>query len=319
MSELQVFTYASGRYLALDGRVKSVTIDGDSTKAYRTCKVEVNNAVTMRESTLVFSNGKELRVIYKGEELFRGVVFQNSIDTDANTTLVAHDFNFYLTKNADTINYKNKTANQILIELCGKFGIPTGSITGTGYVIPKFIKSGTIYELIMEALKITQEQTGSIYRIGNAGGGVTLTNVKDVRASVVLENGKNILSASRNESIEDVYTKVKLTGGDEESPVTAEASNNTGQYGTMQYYEHINDVKTAPELSAKAAAMVAEKSRHKTDLRVSGFGNTAVSSGTAIGVYDRMTGIAGTYTVEADTHTFEASGLYTMDLTLSKI
>lgn len=320
MSKLQVFAYANGRYMELDGRVKSVTVGGDTAKCYRTASVSIVNAVTLRKSVLQFENGKELRVLYDGAEVFRGIVMQHSINTDADTTLTAHDFNFYLTKNADTVNYKNKRADQILTDLCGKFGIPVGRIANTRYVLKKFIKSGTVYELVMEALKETQLQTGKSYRLRNKNGQVELTDIEQVDAIVTLKNGQHIMSAEYSESIEDIQTKVKLTGGDEKKPITAVATAPTaGKYGTMQHYEHISDVKKATELQAKAKAIAAEMSRAKTSVKVDALGNTDVMSGTAVGVIESMTRLSGTYTVEADSHDFNANGSYTMSLTLSKL
>lgn len=320
MSKLKVYAYANGRYMELDGRVKSVTVGGDTAKSYRTASVSIINAVTLRKSVLQFENGKELRVIYDGVEIFRGIVMQHTINTDADTTLTAHDYNFYLTKNADTVNYKNRRADEILHDLCSKFGIPVGSIANTRYVLKKFIKSGTVYELIMEALKETQLQTGKTYRIRNRNGAVELTDIEQVDAVVTLKNGQHITSAEYSESIEDLQTRVKLTGGDEKNPITAIATATTsGQYGVMQHYEHISDVKKASELRQKAKAMADEMSRPKTSVRVEALGNPIVMSGTAVGVIESMTRLSGTYAVESDSHNFNADGSYLMSLTLTKL
>lgn len=319
-NKLRVFTYANGRMTDLDGRVKSVKVSGDTAKCYRTASVDIINAVHMRESVLTFENGKELRVMYDNVEVFRGIVMQNGIDTNANTTLVAHDYNFYLTKNADTVNYKNKTADEILKDLCGKFGIPTGEIDGTQFKLKKFIKSGTVYDLVMEALNETQLQTGKTFRIRNKGGVVELHDTSKVVATVILRNNKDIMSASYNESIEDIQTKVKLTGGDEKKPITAiETAPNASQYGTTQHYEHISDVKKASELKAKAKAMVAEMSKPKRSYNVEALGDTSVMSGTSVGVIESMTRLSGSYTVESDNHSFSAGGNHTMSLTLTKL
>lgn len=320
MSKLQVFAFANGRYMELDGRVKSVTVGGDTAKCYRTASVSIINAVNLRKSVLQFENGKELRVLYDGVEVFRGIVMQHTINTDADTTLTAHDFNFYLTKNADTVNYKDKRADEILRDLCSKFNVPVGNITNTNYVLKKFIKSGTVYELVMATLKETQLQTGKAYRLRNKNGQVELTDVEQVDTVVTLKNGQTITSAEYSESIEELQTQVKLTGGDEKKPITALATAPTaGQYGVTQHFEHISDVKKASELQAKAQAMVAEMSRPKTSVKVDALGNTAVMSGTAVGVIESMTRLSGTYTVESDSHDFDASGSYTMSLTLTKL
>lgn len=320
MSKLQVFAYANGRYMELDGRVKGATVGGDTAKSYRTANVNIVNAVTLRKSVLQFENGKELRILYDGAEVFRGIVMQHTINTDADTTLTAHDFNFYLTKNADSVNYKNKRADEILRDLCSKFNIPVGNLTNTQYVLKKFIKSGTVYELVIAALKETQLQTGKSYRLRSKGGLVELTDTEQVEAVATLLNGQHITSAEYSESIEDAQTQVKLTGGDEKKPITAIVTGPTaGQYGVLQHYEHISDVKKASELRAKAKAMVDEMSRPKTSVKVDALGNTDVMSGTAVGVIESMTRLSGAYTVESDSHEFSADGSYTMSLTLTKL
>lgn len=316
---ISVLTTSDKGVVSLDGRTLDLTNSGDTAKAYRTCTLSVINADNLRESVMAFQNGKELRVLHDKTEIFRGVIFNHGMDTNGKASITAYDHCVYLTKSSDTVNYKNKTASAILKELCAKYGIPTGNIANTGFVIKKHIVRGkTLYDIVQDALVETQKQTGKRYRIRAKAGKVELVEVTNVESAVVIENGRNLMSGNYSESIEDVRTKVKLTGGDEKKPVKAEASaGNVGTYGIMQHYEHLGDVKKSSELTARANALAKEMSKPKKSFSIEALGDIAVNSGITIGVKESMTRQTGKFFVEADTHKFAASGLHTMSLTLS--
>lgn len=320
MSKLRVLTYANGNLMYLDGRVETVTISGDIATCFRSCEVSLINANTLRQRALNFELGKELRVLYDGKEVFRGVIFDQGIDTSGNQSLKAHDYNVYLIKNVTTEVFKDKTATQIISELCGKFGIQTGALANTGHVIKSQVFRGkSLYDIATIALTTTEKATGNKFRITNRDGKLTLVDVKSEIKSVVIENGKNLMDASYSETIEDVRTSVKLTGGDEEKPINSEASNGlANKYGQMQHYEHHSDVKDKSELDALAQSILADLSTPKREFDVTSLGDAEVTSGVNIAVRDAMTGIQGAFYVETDTHTFEANGTYTMSLKLSR-
>lgn len=319
---LQVITYGNGRMIDLDGRITGVTVGGDIAKAYRTANVTVLNTSDGRKRSIKFENGKELRIMHDKKEIFRGIIFSHEIDETGMTALTAHDYNIYLTKNTVSVNYANKRADQMLSQLCKDFGIAIGTISNTGYVLRKHTMRGkTVFQVVSEALFETQRQTGRRYRMRNTAGKVELYEVDSVLSEVFqFRDGTNLISATYGESIEDMQTKVRLTGGDEKKPITAfKTSPLAEKYGVMQYYEHFTDIKEAGRLNAKASAMLDSLSRPKQSFRITSLGVSAVKSGSAVGIINEMTGIDGYFSVEADSHTFNANGLYTMSLTLTKL
>lgn len=319
---LQVVTYGNGRMMDLKGRVTSVNVSGDIAKAYRTATVTVINTSDGRKQVIKFENGRELRIIHDSKEMFRGIIFSHEIDETGMTTLTVHDFNIYLVKNTVSVNYADKRADQMLSLLCRDFGLEVGTLDNTGYVLRKHTMRGkTIFQVVSEALIETQKQTGKRYRIRSTEGKVELYEVDSVLSDVfIFRDGANLMTASFSESIEDIQTKVRLTGGDENNPITVvKTSPLTDKYGVMQYYEHFTDIKAADKLNAKATGMLESLSRPKQSFRISALGVSAVKSGTAVGIINEMTGINGYFSVEADSHSFEGSGAYTMSLTLTKL
>ncbi|MET3658532.1 XkdQ/YqbQ family protein [Sporosarcina psychrophila] len=316
----RIIYYLNGKMTPLDGRIKSFEITGETATAYRSCSVSLNNTTDGRNRSLTFKNGGEIRVFVNNVEQFRGVVFDLALNTSGEQSLKAHDYNVYLTKNSDTVNIPDKTATQIVSMICGKFGIKTGALANTRHVIPKFIMRGkTAYDIIVTALTITQKATGKRYRLRNRAGLLELVEVSAQVKRLSLENKRNIMSASYTESIEDVKTRVKLTGGDENKPVTVEVSaSNASTYGIMQHYEHNGDVKTAAKLKPLAQQLLAELNKPKQEYTIEALGDTDIISGTSVIVSESLTGMTGVFYVAQDTHKHEANGFHTMSLRLSR-
>ncbi|WP_060210499.1 XkdQ/YqbQ family protein [Sporosarcina koreensis] len=317
---LKVVYYYDGQLRDLAGYVKDVEISGDTSQAYRTCAINLNNTTDGRRYRIPFQNGGEVRVYFGTIEFFRGVIFDKAVDTTGAQSLKAHDYNVYMTKNSDTVRFIGNTATQIITVLCDKYGIKTGQISNTRHVIPKFIVRGkTLFEIFTMALTETQKATGKRYRFRSAAGKLELVEVTAQVKQLSLENGRNIIDASYSESIEEVRTRVKLTGGDENKPVTVEVSSPiASKYGIMQHYEHNSDVKTAAKLKPLADVLLAELAKPKQEINVTVIGDIEVTSATTVLVNEAMTGIRGAFYVGADAHKFEASGLHTMSLSLTR-
>lgn len=319
-SKLRVIYYHNGKMRDLEGYVKDVEISGDTAQAYRSCSLSLNNTKDGRKSAIPFKNGGEVRVHYGKVEFFRGIIFETSIDSTGAQSLNAYDSNVYMTKNSDTVRFIGKTATQIITTLCGKYGIKTGALANTRHVIPRFIVRGkTVYEIAVTALTETQKATGKRYRFRNVAGSLELVEVTAQVKRLSVENKRNILDASFSESIEDVKTRVKLTGGDEDKPVTVEVSApNAKDYGIMQHYEHNSDAKTAKALKPLADQLLAELSKPKQEFSVNALGDIDIVSAMTVIADEAMTGISGAFYVASDSHKFESNGLHTMSLTLSR-
>lgn len=317
---LRVVYYHNGKVQDLIGYIKDVEISGDTAQASRSCSVNLNNTRSGRAKAFTFRNGSEIRVLKDTRELFRGAIFEHEISINGDQSLTAHDYNTYLTRSSDTVRFVNRKASQILVELCKKYGIKTGAIADTKYVIPRHIIRGkTLYDIVITALTTTQKATGKRYRVRNNKGLLELIEVSKQVKRLVIENNKNVIDASFKESIEDVKTKVKLTGGDEDKPVTVEVSSvKSKSYGVMQHYEHDSDVTTVKALKPLADALLKELSKPAQEFSINAMGDIDITSATTVIVDETMTGIKGAFYVSSDSHKWDAGGLHTMSLTLSR-
>lgn len=301
--------------------VKSVKWAGDSSLPYRELTLSLINTTDDAEQVIRFELGKEIRFYIDDVGLFRGVIFSYSIDDSGNTTLTAYDENVYLTKNSDTRKFTKMTASAIVKDICTAFGIPTGSIADTGYVIPRMIMRETdLWSMIVTALNETRKQNGRKFRVYAAGGKLYLSEKKDTVVRWMLEDGVNILTAERSQSIDDLRTSVKIIGGDDEDkPISVTEKNSTlaVKYGTMQHVERADSKLNKSQIQQLAKQRLKELGQVAEEVTVEALGNFEVISGVAVYAFESMTGIAGGYYVTADTHTFE-DGVHRMDVTLSR-
>jgi len=300
--------------------VQSVTWSGDITQAARKLDVSLVNTTDGRTQARRIEHGKELRLLYDGRELFRGPVFAFNVDAGGRMRVTAYDENTYLTRNQDTRKFVNMTASAIVRRLCADFGIPTGTIADTGYVIPKLIlRDKSLWEMMITALTYTRKQTGRRYFITSREGRLQLLERKEQIVRWVLENGRNIIDASYSQSIEDMRTQVKVIGGDpDKKPIIAVVKDDAliKRFGIMQHLENVDPDMTASQVQQRAKQLLAELGTIDDTARVDALGNPDVTAGTAIYVRESMTGLVGGFYVSVDSHTF-SGGTHRMSLTLS--
>lgn len=301
--------------------VRSVTWSGDNQQATRKLDVAFTNTIDGKKRHFDIAKGDEIRFIENGAELFRGVIFADSIDIRGSASLTAYDENIYLTKNKDSRKLVGKTASSFIKSVCKDFGIPVGDVEDTGYVIPSLIlRDKTIYEMFIIALTVTHKHNGRKFSLASKGGKLVLFERKKQVTRWLLEKGVNILDASYSQNIEDMRTKVKVVGTVKgaKTEISAEAKDSKliAKFGIMQHLESASGDVTASSIQQLAKQLLSQLGTIKDEARLRGLGVSEVISGTAVYVYEPMTGIQGGYYVSSDSHTWE-SGAHTMDVTLS--
>jgi hypothetical protein len=306
--------------LLLDPIVKYVRWSGDITQASRKIDVELSNTKDGIRRLVNIEKGKELRLLKDGVELFRGVIFSDSIDSSGQMIVTAYDENIYLTKSTDTRIFRNLTAGAIVSRLCKDYGIETGTISNTGYIIPKLIlRDMSLFDMMITALTVTEKQTGKRFFLCAKNGKLHLLERKTQTVKWVLENGVNIISASHSQSIEELRNQVKVIGGDEEkNPIIATVKNDAliRKFGVMQHLENADSELKRSEIEQLAKELLKQLGAIEDDVSIEALGISDVIAGSAVYIVESMTGIGGGYYVSTDEHTFQ-NGSHTMSLTLS--
>ncbi|MGF7045679.1 hypothetical protein J2T13_000139 [Paenibacillus sp. DS2015] len=305
----------------IENLVTSAQWSGDVSQPFRTLTLSVSNTKNSEDEAIAFELGKEIRFYVNKVGLFRGIIFTYDISSDGNATVIAHDENVYLTKNVDTRKFVKMTAGAIVKEVAKAYEIPTGDIASTGYVIPRMIlKNMTLWDMIVTALTETRAQSGRKFYAYAREGKLNLREKKDEIVRWMLEDGVNIITASRSQSIEEMRTSVKAIGGDsEDKPLVSIAKNAAlaKQYGLMQHVESADSRLKKSAIDQLAKERLKELGKVTEDVTVEALGITEVVAGYAVYAFESMTRLVGGFYVNADTHTFE-NGSHRMDVTLSK-
>lgn len=304
----------------IDNLIEAVTWAGDVMQAARWVTITINNSTDGIVPIIIFEEGREIRIFNDdGAELFRGIIFYQSIDIRGRVSIKAYDENIYLTKNTDTRKFVGMKASDIIRRLCDDFGIETGTIADTGYVIPKMIlRQETLWNMMTTALTETRKQTGRRFYIYSENGQLHVAERKEKIAALIIERGTNLIHASYFRSIEELRNRVRVFAGTENGArsVTARDQTLIDRYGLMQHVETLDTDATQSELKQRADELLAQLGVIDDEATVQVIGDVRVKAGTSVYVVEPMTGIIGGYYVSYDEHTF-AGGSHMMHLTLS--
>jgi cell wall-associated NlpC family hydrolase len=318
--DIKLVYYDGKSAVYLDDFVKSIVWSGDVTQAARRLDVELNATINGDARLYPLENGKEIRFYNGKTELFRGFIFTNEIDTDGQARITAYDEAIYLVKNVDTRVYRKMTASAIIRKLCAEFGIATGTIVDTGYVIPKMIlRKKTLWDMILMALTETRKQTGKRFFVYAAEGKLHVVQRKDQVVRWVIERGNNMISGTRVLSIEDLRNNITVIGGEDANPISSNARNadSIKKYGMMKHIERMDTDVTKSQTDQRAKQLLSEMNREHEDISVEALGIDDVFAGRAVYMRDAMTGLIGGFYVATDSHRFER-GTHIMSLTLTR-
>ncbi|QJC51730.1 hypothetical protein HGI30_09355 [Paenibacillus albicereus] len=310
-----------GGEVDLSAMCASIRWSGDVQQAARKLVVELVNTADGRGRLAQIDKGGELRLAGEsGGELFRGVVFADSIDSGGRMSVTAYDENIYLAKNKDSRLFRSMTADGIIRQLCSEFGVSVGKLASTGFVIPKLIqRDKTLYEMMAKALEMTEEQNGRRFSIGSREGRLELRERAHESVSCRIEAGRNLLSASYSQSMEEMKTQVKVMGLDpqrKEQSVIVRSAELSDQFGVMQHFVKPNAAMSRSMMQQQADELLRQKATFADEARIEALGIEEAVSGAVVEVEERLSGIVGRYAITADEHSYE-SGAHRMSLSLS--
>lgn len=133
------------------------------------------------------------------------------------------------------------------------------------------------------------------------------------------KTGGNLISASRERSIEEMYNTVKLINRETGKTATKVNAKNKALYGNTQYYEEISDKDK--NLSKLAEQKLKSLSKITSTMNMSGLNSDGAMGqffvGDPIYVEEKNTGIVGGYWVRNVSHTFLADDAIQLDFDLT--
>ena len=325
--KLVIYTSSTSKY-DITGLTESVEWSGDVDTFPRKISVNLRNVNDIkRGNNLINYKEGNLVIFYvDGDEVFRGFIFAKSMSDQGNESFTAYDELIYVTKNQDSLLVKNKTASSVIESEFRKFGIAIGSIESTGHKIKKLVfQAKDLSEIIKDMLKETKKNNGKRFVLISKKGKTYLQSrqyAPELKITI-----DNVMSASKDTSIEDLRTQVMITKGaldpgkgdknKKYTTYTAKDKSGISKYGIMQHVEEAGDKDTYAQMKKKAAKLLESLNNVEETISIEFMGNVKCITGYRLTIHDNFTDLAGKFFISSDSHKFEG-GTHKMTLQLSR-
>lgn len=274
-------------------------------------------------------NGSIVRFKYNGENIFYGVVFKHGVAKNKIVTVTAYDLLRYC-KAKDTIVMKGDTVATLTKKMCNYFGLPTGALTDTGYVLPTAAQdSKTWLDIIYSAIQDTLRYNGKWFALRDEFGTVCLRNLAELETNLILGDGSLCYDYSYSKSIDDdFYNQIKIAVDNEMTGkrdiYMTKDSASISKYGLLQYFDVMSfstSSSTGGSGSSSTASAANEAKKKALAIQMSNallslyngetesftmdcIGNTTVRAGSSFHALLSEVGIDKRLIVKTATHTF---------------
>ena len=278
----------------------------------------------LRDDMLDFSEGSAVRMKEDGDEVFFGFVFKQQRSKEQIISVTAYDQLRYL-KNKDTIVYENKTADQFLRMLAADYGLNTGILENTGYIIESRVEENTsLFDMVQNALDLTLANTGEMFVLYDDFGKLALRHLSSMAVgrpgAYLMVDEETCETFDYVSSIDDdTFNRVKLTYDNEETGFRevyiAQDSGNINRWGILQYFDTL---KKGENGQAKADALLKLYNKKTRSLKLTNvLGDNRVRAGSMIVVNLNLGDmkLRNFMLVESCRHVYKES-MHWMDLTL---
>jgi hypothetical protein len=265
------------------------------------------------------SEGQAISLKIDGKQVFYGYIFTKSRDKEQRITYTCYDQLRYF-KNKDTYVYTGLTAGQVIQMICDDFGLSSGNIEDTGYVIAQRIENNkTLFDIVQNALDLTLLNTKTLYCLYDEYGSIKLKNIADMKLPIVIDSqtGENFDYQSSID--EQTYNTIKLIYDNKDTGkrevYIAKDSQNINNWGILQYFDTLQEGENGEEKVNQLLEFYSRKSR-KLSIK-NAWGDVRVKAGTSLIISLKL----GDITVnnfmlcEKVVHKF-SNNLHVMDLTL---
>lgn len=275
----------------------------------------------VKDDVVSFNEGAKVTFSVDDKEIFVGYVFTKTRNKDHHIQVVAYDQLRYF-KNQDVVVYKNKTASEVVAMLAADYQLTVGALDDTKHKIKQRVEDGqTLFDIVENALKITQDSTNKVFVLYDDAGKITLKDIQSMKLQTVIDD-ETAEDFDYTSSIDgETYNYIKLVresskDGKRLISVDVKDDKNIAQWGRLQYFEKISD-----NINLKAhAEKLLKQYNHKTrTLRIQGaLGDPSVRAGCMLPVMLNLGDIIhNSYLIcQRVVHTWE-QGHHSMDVEMT--
>lgn len=276
----------------------------------------------LKTQGLNFQEGNPVSLRLNGKNIFLGYVFEKSRQEENLITVTAYDQLRYF-KNKDTYMYQNKKYSDVLRMIARDYGLKTGEIADTKYVMKERIEETTLFDICANASDETVLNQGVLYVLYDDFGKLCLQNIESMKLPILIDADTASGYDYKSGIDKDSYSKIKLVRDNSETGEREIYEHNNvalqKSWGILQYYENLDATGTV--LKEKAKLLGEYYGKKRRELKIKGaFGDIRVRGGSSLVIMLGLgdTNVQNYMVVEKVTHTF-SNGLHKMDLDLTGI
>lgn len=239
--------------------------------------------------------------------LFKGYIFKRSHNEKGEVTITAYDQMRYL-KNKDTYVFEGKRADEILSLIAADFGIKTGTLANTGYVIPSMVEdSKTLFDIILKALDLTLINSKRLFYLWDDFGALRISDTAKTAVGLIVGDNSLATGYTYTSDIDsDTYNKIKLIKDNKETKkrdvYIVQDGDTMRAWGTLQYYESVSEELNDAQIEAMADSLLELKNRPKKTLDITALADLSVRAGRSLKLQISDIGINGWYIIDECTH-----------------
>ena len=228
----------------------------------------------VRDGVMNFTEGDRVMLFAEGENVFTGWVMTKERTSEQIISVTAYDQMFYLVRNKATYVFQNQTAVEMLRVIAADYGLETGELAETGWVIPARVEEGVVLiDILLSALQISGKALGKEFFLFDKGGKLMLKERKQMLTTAVLRCDGGISEYHYVTDISrDTVNAVKLyhAGRKETERLALKKENreNIEKWGRLEEYRHVPYVLYGGALQEIADGILRENGKVKKHLTV---------------------------------------------------
>lgn len=254
--------------------------------------------------------GNGVRVTCDGITYFAGYIFKLGFSQTGEAKITAYDQLRYLKANDTFVFKNNETAGQIVKTLCAAMGLRTGTIEDNGYGLGTMtFDNKAMLDIVADCVTKVLVDKKQIYFLKDNAGKVEFRNIESCLSDLLIDPESLLYGYNYERDIDsDTYNQIKLIRdnkqtGQREIYMTKD-SGNIKRWGTLQYYEKLDDGVSAEQAKEKADSLLYLKNRVGQTLSVDVLGEKTVRAGNMIFIYLASAGVRKYLLCTAARHRF---------------
>lgn len=268
------------------------------------------------------------KLIFENNEqnVFEGIITDESKNGFFSRNYKAYDYGFYLNKNEVIAQFNGMAGDAAIKKLCGDFNIPIGNIASIPTAIKKIYSGEVLSDCIRDILNQATDDSGQQYRLEVREGKLFIEKYTDLIVEAKYQPASNIASfnatvvpadVSGGKSMAEMKNIIKIVSSSEKDAlVVAEARDDKGigKFGMLQKVEFVDD-KNSAQAGNIAKNQLAELNKIVQSQSVVLLGDDVVRSGRILAFNQPELEMTGQFLVANCTHHYTKAG-HTMALEL---